>query len=129
MKKVCVCTVIALTGCSTATTDVVPTQLLLTQYSSYDCENLTTELRRMYTRAEELAHLGGTAAEYARLSDEHHALREAAITKKCARTLTPPVLQATPNLPEDPSGNGPTIAPPDVPIPRAHPLLSVQLQK
>ena len=86
MKRVCVCTAIALTGCSTATTNTVPTQLSLTQYSSYDCEQLTTELRGVpYTRAEELAHLGGTAAEYARLSDEHHALREAAIMKKARR--------------------------------------------
>jgi len=129
MKRVYVCTVIALTGCSTATNDVVPTQLSLAQYSSYDCEHLTAELRRMYTRVDELAHLGGTAAEYARLSDEHHALREAAIMKKCARTLTPPVQRATPNLPEGQSGTGPTIAPPDAPIPPAHPLLSVQLQK
>jgi hypothetical protein len=115
MKKVCVCIAIALTGCSTATNDIVPSQLSLTQYSSYDCEHLTAELRRMYTRVGELAHLGGTAAEYARLSDEHHALREAAIMQKCARTPTPPVQQATPNLPDDQSGTGPTIAPPDVP--------------
>jgi len=83
MKKVCVCTAIALTGCSTATNDVAPTQPSLAQYSSYDCKHLTAELRRMYTRVDELAHLGGTAAEYARLGDEHHALREAAILKKC----------------------------------------------
>ena len=115
MKRVCVCTAIALTGCSTATNDIVPSQLSLTQYSSYDCEHLTAELRRMYTRVGELAHLGGTAAEYARLSDEHHALREAAIMKKCARTPAPPVQKATPNLPDDQGGTGPTIAPPDVP--------------
>lgn len=115
MKKVCVCTAIALTGCSTATNEIVPTRLSLTQYSSYDCEHLTAELRRMYTRVGELAHLGGTAAEYARLGAEHHALREAAIMKKCARTLTPPVQRATPNLPDDQSGTGPTIAPPQVP--------------
>jgi hypothetical protein len=85
------------------------------QYSSYGCEHLTAELRRMYTRAEELAHLGGTAAEYTRLSDEHHALRKAAIMKKCARTLTPQVQQATPNPLDDQSGTGPTIAPPQAP--------------
>jgi hypothetical protein len=83
------------------------------QYSSYGCEHLTAELRRMYTRVDELAHLGGTAAEYARLGAEHHALREAALMKKCAST--PPVQQATPNLPDDQSGTGPTIAPPQVP--------------
>ena len=115
MKRVCVCTAIALTGCSTAATDIVPTQLSPTQYSSYGCEHLTAELRRMYTRVDELAHLGGTAAEYARLNDEHHALREAAILKKCARTPAPPVQQATPNLPDDQGGSGPTIAPPDLP--------------
>jgi hypothetical protein len=115
MKKVCVCTAIALTGCSTATNELVPTQLSLTQYSSYDCEHLTVELRRMYTRVDELAHLGGTPAEYARLGAEHHALREAAILKKCARTLTPPVQRATPNLPDDQNGTGPTIAPPQLP--------------
>jgi hypothetical protein len=113
MKKVCVCTAIALTGCATATNDIVPTQLSLTQYSSYDCEHLTAALQRMYTRVDELAHLGGTPAEYARLGAEHHALREAAIMKKC--TSTPPVQQATPGLPDDQSGTGPTIAPPQVP--------------
>lgn len=115
MKRVCVCTAIALTGCSTAANDIVPTQLSLTQYSSYDCEHLTAELRRMYTRVDELAHLGGTPAEYARLGAEHHALREAAIMKKCTRTPAPPVQQATPSLPDDQSGTGPTIAPPQVP--------------
>jgi hypothetical protein len=115
MKKVYVCTAIALTGCSTATNEIVPTQLSLAQYSSYDCEHLTTELRRMYTRAEELAHLGGTAAEYARLSDEHHALREAATINRCATTLAAPLQGATPSSPDDQSGTGPTIAPPQVP--------------
>ena len=115
MKKVCVCAAIALTGCSTATSDIVPSQLSLTQYSSYDCDHLTAELRRMYTRVGELAHLGGTAAEYARLSAEHRALREAAILKRCARTLTPPLQQATPDSAEDRSSAGPTIAPPQVP--------------
>jgi hypothetical protein len=115
MRNVCVCTAIALTGCSAATSDIVPTELSATQYSSYDCKRLTVELRRMYTRVGELAHLGGTAAEYARLSDEHHALRDAAIMKKCARTPTPPVQRATPNLPDDPSWIGPTIAPPQAP--------------
>ena len=114
MKNVCVCTAIALTGCSIATSDIVPTQLSLTQYSGYDCEHLTAELRRMYTRVGELAHLGGTAAEYARLSAEHRALREAAILKRCARTLTPPLQQATPDS-DDQGGTGPTIAPPQAP--------------
>jgi len=114
MKKVCVCTAIALAGCSTATNDTVPAPLSLTQHSSYDCEHLTAELRRMYTRVGELAHLGGTAAEYARLSDEHHALRDAAIQKRCASTLTPPLQRATPDS-DDQSGTGPTIAPPQVP--------------
>ena len=115
MKKVCVCTAVALSGCATATNDIVPTQLSSMQYSSYDCAHLTAELRRMYTRVGELAHLGGTAAEYARLGDEHQALREAAIMKKCATTLAPPLRRAAPNLPDDPSWNGPTIAPPQVP--------------
>ena len=115
MKNVCVCTAIALAGCSTATSDIVPTQVSLTQYSGYSCEHLTAELRRMYTRVDELAHLGGTPAEYARLGAEHRALREAASMKKCARTLTPPVQRATPNLPDDQGGTGPTIAPPQVP--------------
>jgi hypothetical protein len=114
MKKVFVCAAIALTGCSTATNDIVPTQLSLTQYSSYDCEHLTAELRRMYTRASELTHLGGTAAEYARLGDEYHALREAAIMKKCASKRTPPLQQATPDS-DDQGGTGPTIAPPQAP--------------
>ena len=119
MKKVCVGTAIgtaiSLTGCSVATGGSVPAELSPTRYSSYDCERLTDELRRMYTRAGELAHLGGTAAEYVRLGDEHQALREAAILKKCARTPTPPVQRAAPDLPDDPSWIGPTIAPPDVP--------------
>ena len=114
MKKVCVCTAIALTGCSTAPSEIA-SALSPVQYSIYDCEHLTAELRRMYTRVGELAHLGGTADQYARLGAEHRALREAAIMKNCARTLTPPIQRATPNLPDDQSGTGPTIAPPQVP--------------
>lgn len=115
MRKLCVCAAIALTDCATATQDIAPAQLLSTQYSSYDCERLTTELRRMYMRVGELAHLGGTAAEYARLRAEHRALREAASLKGCASTLAPPLQQATPSSPEDQSSTGPTIAPPPVP--------------
>jgi hypothetical protein len=115
MKRLYVCTAIAFTGCSTATNDIVPARLLPMHYSSYDCEQLTAELRRMYTRVGELAHLGGTAAEYGRLSAEHHALRESAIMKKCARTPAPPIQRTTPNPNDDQSGNGPTIAPPQVP--------------
>ena len=102
MKRGCVFAAIALAGCSPM------------QYSSYDCEHLAPELRSVYMRAGELAHLGGTAAEYARLSDEHHALRDAAIQKRCASTLTPPLQRATPDS-DDQSGTGPTIAPPQVP--------------
>ena len=115
MKRVWVCTAIALSGCSSATSDIVPTQFSPTRYSSYGCDNLTAELRSMYARAGELAHLGGTPAEYARLRVEHQALRQAAIMKKCARPLTPPLQSATPNAPEEESGTGPTIAPPQVP--------------
>jgi hypothetical protein len=105
MKKVCVCTAIALTGCSTSSM----------QYSGYDCEYVTAQLQRMYTRAGELAHLGGTAADYARLGAEHHALREAATIKKCATTLASPLQGATPDSQDDQSGIGPTIAPPQLP--------------
>ena len=105
MKKVCVCTAIALTGCSTSPM----------HYSSYDCEYITAELQRMYTRAGELAHLGGTVAEYTRLGAEHRALREAATIKKCATTLASPLQGATPDSPDDQSGIGPTIAPPQLP--------------
>jgi hypothetical protein len=115
MNRVCICTAIALGGCATTTNDTVPTQLSPMQYSSYGCDNLTAELRSMYARAGELAHLGGTAAEYERLRAEHQALRQTAITKKCARTLTPPLQSATPNAPVEESGTGPTIAPPQVP--------------
>jgi hypothetical protein len=117
MKKVCVCATIALAGCSTAASDVGGTQLLRIQYSGYDCERLTSDLRRMYTRADELGVLGDKAepAEYARLSAEHDALREAAVMKQCASTPTPALQQATPGYPDDQSGTGPTIAPPQVP--------------
>ena len=117
MKKVCVCTAIALAGCSTAPVDIGGTQLLRKQYASYDCERLTSELRRMYTRAAELVDLGDNAepADYARLIAEHDALREAATMKKCAGKPTPELQQATPGSPDDPSVAGPTIAPPDVP--------------
>ena len=114
MKKVCVCTAIALTGCSTATGEIA-SALSPVQYSSYDCEHLTAELRRMYTRAGELAHLGGTAAEYARLGAEHRALRDAATVKNCATTLASPLQRATPDSQDDQSGTGPSIAPPQVP--------------
>src|SRR6185436_17746304 len=117
MKKVCVCTAIALTGCSTVATDIAPVRAAPIQYSSYDCERLTSELRRMYTRAGELADLGDNAepAEYARLIAEHDGLREAANMKKCASTPTPALQQATPGSPDDQGGTGPTIAPPQVP--------------
>ena len=105
MKKVCVCTAIALTGCSTVATDIAPARAAPIQYSSYDCERLTSELRRMYTRAAELVDLGDNAepAEYARLITEHDALREAARMKKCAGRPTPALQQATPGSPEDES--------------------------
>lgn len=103
MKRGCVFTAIALAGCSPM------------QYSSYDCEHLAAELRSAYTRAGELAHLGGTAAQYARLGAEHRALREAATIKKCAASLASPLQGATPSSPDDQSGTGPTIAPPQVP--------------
>ena len=117
MKRLCICTAIALSGCATAANDAVPTRLSPIQYSSYDCERLTSELRRMYTRAAELADLGDNAepADYARLIAEHDALREAATIKKCASKPTPALQQATPGSPDDPSVAGPTIAPPDVP--------------
>jgi hypothetical protein len=105
MKKVYVCTAIALTGCSTSPM----------HYSGYDCEYVTAELQRMYTRAGELAHVGGTAGEYARLGAEHRALREAATIKKCATTLASPLQRATPDSQDDQSGTGPTIAPPQLP--------------
>jgi len=108
MKRVCVLTAIALTGCSAA-------ELSSTQYSSYDCADLTAELRSVYTRAGELAHLGGTAAQYARLGAEHDALREAAAIKKCATTVASPLQRATPDSQDDQSGTGPTIAPPQAP--------------
>jgi hypothetical protein len=71
----------------------------------------------MYTRAGELAHLGDNAepAEYARLRAEHDAFRKAANMKKCASPPTPALQQATPGWPDDQSGTGPTIAPPQVP--------------
>jgi len=117
MKRLCICAAIAVSACATATNDAVPTQLSPIQYSSYDCERLTSELRRMYTRAGELADLGDNAepAEYARLIAEHDALREAANMKKCASTPTPALQQATPGSPDDQGGTGPTIAPPQVP--------------
>jgi hypothetical protein len=103
MKRGCVFAAIALAGCSPM------------QYSSYDCEHLAPELRSVYMRAGELAHLGGTAAQYARLSAEHRALREAATIKKCAATLASPLPGAAPSSPDDQSGTGPTIAPPQLP--------------
>ena len=117
MKKVCFCAAIALAGCSTAPGELGDTQLLRIEYSSYDCERLTDELRRMYTRADELAVLGDNAepADYARLVAEHDALREAAAMKKCASKPTPALQQATPGSPDDESVAGPTIAPPQVP--------------
>ena len=125
MKRVWVCIAIALAGCSTAAVDVGSTQLLRMQYASYDCERLTSELRRMYARAGELVDLGDNAepADYARLVAEHDALREAATMKKCASKPTPELQQATPGSPEDKSVAGPTIAPPQVP---SEPALGVE---
>jgi hypothetical protein len=117
MKKVWVWSAIALTGCTTIANDIAPARPSPIQYSSYDCERLTTELRRMYTRAAELASPGGYAlpAEYARLGAEHDGLRQAATMKRCASTPLPTLQQAAPSSPDEPSVAGPTIAPPDVP--------------
>ena len=116
MKKVCISAQvvgIALAGCSTASNDVVPTQL-----SRYDCAQIAAEQLRMYTRAGEFASLGPSAreAEYARLRGEHDALREAAVMKKCGRASVPALHEATSDASAALGDTGPRIAPPETPL-------------
>jgi hypothetical protein len=117
MKKVCVSAQVvamALAGCSTASNDGVPGQLSAL-YSSYDCARLAAEQRRMYTRADDLASLGGATAreaEYARLRAEYEALREAATLKKCETPSTPSLQEARSDASAAQGGTGPRIAPP-----------------
>jgi hypothetical protein len=106
MRKVCVSAQVvamAIAGCSTAPND---------------CTRLAAEQRRMYTRADDLASLGGATAreaEYARLRAEYEALREAAILKKCETRSTPSLQEARSDASAAQGGTGPRIAPPEAP--------------
>ena len=121
MKKVCVSAqvvAIALAGCATTSGDIVPTQVSPAQYSSYDCAQIAAEQRRMYTRVDELASLGGgnaRQAEYARLRGEHDALRDAATMKRC-QGPTPSLQEAASGASAALGDTGPRIAPPETPL-------------
>jgi hypothetical protein len=99
-------------GCSTASKDIVPTYVSPLQYSDYDCEQLKTEIIRINTRVNTISgkldknresdnvttgvtmllfwpavfFLGGTKeqeAEFARLKGESQAVEQVSIQKKC----------------------------------------------
>lgn len=126
MKKICIAIVsisIGISGCATSSKDISANYVSPTQYQSYDCEQLSNETQRVYSRVTQLGGrldeaasndkkiagvgvilfwpalfaLGGTKAqeaEYARLKGEHDAVQQASISKKCGSTT--PTANATP---------------------------------
>ena len=108
-------------GCSTASKDIVPTYVSPLQYSDYDCEQLKTEIIRINTRVNTISgkldknresdnvttgvtmllfwpavfFLGGTKeqeAEFARLKGESQAVEQVSIQKKCGfNNQLPPI--------------------------------------
>lgn len=101
-----------LTACATASRDIAAASVSPLQYQAYDCGQISAEMTRVQTRANQVAGrldqaadndkvltgvglvlfwpalfaLGGTKeqeAEYARLKGEHDALQQVAIQKKC----------------------------------------------
>lgn len=121
---------IALAGCSTTSKDIVPENVSPMMYSSFDCDQIAAEQRRIYQKTGEvggkldqaasndkalawsslllwptLFWLGGTKeqeSQYAHLKGQYDALEQAAIQKKCAGAMAP-AQQATPNSVPTPS--------------------------
>lgn len=107
-----------ITGCSTASKDIVPTYVSPLQYSDYDCDQLRAEIIRINTRVNTITgkldknrendnmatgvtmvlfwpavfFLGGTKeqeAEFARLKGESQAVEQVSIQKKCGFNKAP----------------------------------------
>ena len=121
MKKIVAVAVsasIALAGCATASKDIAASYVSPMQYQSYDCDQISAEAQRLYSRIGQLGGrldeassndkalvavgailvwpalfaLGGTKqqeAEFARLKGEYDALHQAAVVKKCPAVVTP----------------------------------------
>ncbi|WP_194164393.1 hypothetical protein [Lacisediminimonas profundi] len=117
-----------LAGCSTASKDIVATNVSPMQYANYDCEQIRLEMIRVSNRVNEMTgkldknrendnmvatagailffpalfFLGGTKeqeAEYARLKGEYNALDQVSIQKKCiAGATTTAAAPADPNM-------------------------------
>jgi hypothetical protein len=116
--------VIALTGCATASKDISAHYISPMQYQTYDCSQIASETLRIQSRVGQLGGrldeaaandkaiagvgallfwpalfaLGGTKqqeAEYARLKGEHDAIQQAAIVKKCGMAANEPETPAT----------------------------------
>jgi outer membrane murein-binding lipoprotein Lpp len=115
MKKIIAATLsisIVLTGCATASKDIVATYASPMQFQSYDCDQLASETQRIQARVTQLGGrldtaasndkaiagvgmilfwpalfaLGGTKqqeADYARLKGEYDAVQQSAILRKC----------------------------------------------
>jgi hypothetical protein len=105
-------------GCATASKDIAPTYTSPMAYQSYDCQQLAAETARIQGRVTQLGGrldqaasndkaigvgaiifwpalfaLGGTKAqeaEYASLSGQYEAVRQASIEKKCAGAVSVP---------------------------------------
>ena len=107
---------VALSGCATASKDVVAAYTSPTLFEAYNCEQLSGELQRIAARVVQLGgrldtaatndramagvgvilfwpalmHVGGTKvpeANYARLKGEFDAVQQAALLKQCPATL------------------------------------------
>jgi hypothetical protein len=116
--------VVLLSGCATASKDVVPTYVSPLQYQAYDCAQLTAESQRIQARVVQLGGrldeasnndkalmgvglvlfwpalfaLGGTKqqeAEYSRLQGEFDAIQKASIEKKCPGAVAAPAPAAS----------------------------------
>jgi outer membrane murein-binding lipoprotein Lpp len=115
MKKVVVAVLsmsIILSGCATASKDIVPTYTSPMQFQAYNCDQLASETQRIQGRVTQLGGrldtaasndkaiagvgivlfwpalfaLGGTKqqeADYARLKGEYDAVQQSAILRKC----------------------------------------------
>lgn len=107
-----ICLALSLSGCATASGELVPTYVSPMQFQAYDCAQLSAESQRISTRVQQLGGrldaaaandkaiagvgailfwpalfaLGGTKqqeADYSRLKGEYDAVQQSAILKKC----------------------------------------------
>lgn len=115
---VLLCATILQYGCSTSSKNISASYVSPLQYQSYDCDQLSSEARRIQARVSELSGrldkaasndkwimtagllvawpalfaLGGTKeqeAEFARLKGDYDAIHQSAVLKKCPGIITP----------------------------------------